>query len=458
MTAEERAKKWRSLIAATRRKVNFGWWLEMLGPLSIGYGVLAASGLLYLRSQPWFAEKFNLAAMIAGGVLLLLPIVAWLLARLRFISAKEAAVRLESEMGLHNALTAAKSGVSEWPEPPANPQIRDGFAWNWGRLAIPPLLAVALVAAAFLIPVQPIQAKAEARNEPIAWEEMEEWLEELQEEKVAEEEKVEEVMKQIGALRDQPEEEWFSHSSLEATDTLRENLQRSINDMEKNLSTADRSLGALEKYSEMMSEGARDQLLQEFNDALKGLEFGNLPADQKMMEALKGIDPAQLQQMNAQQMEQLRQAMQQNAQRLREMMAQGEGQGEGEGKGQGGGWGNNFEDEEELMKLLFGEGWREGMKPGQGGINRGRGDAPMFHNDNESNLNTNNPEGVQNLDVSRAAPGEVIAEGTAEHDIDKTPTGPSAAGAVNSAGKGGESVWESNLLPSERAVLERYFK
>ena len=110
------------------------------------------------------------------------------------------------------------------------------------------------------------------------------------------------------------------------------------------------------------------------------------------------------------------------------------------------------------MKLLFGEGWREGMKPGQGGITRGKGDAPMFHNDEESNLSTNKPEEVQNLDVSRAAPGEVIAEGTAEHDIDESPVGPTQGGPVNSVGQGGETVWDSNLLPSERAVLERYFK
>lgn len=451
MTQQQRAREWRSAIVKTRRKVNVGWWLEILGPISIGFGVLAASWLLYFRSQIWFEEKMEIAAYVAIGVFICLPILAWLVARKRFISSKEAAVRLESEMKLHNALSAAEAEIAPWPEPPMKPRLTDGFVWNWSRLAIPPALAIALVAAAFLIPVEPVEAKAKSPNEPIAWEEMEEWLEELKEEEVAEEEKVEEILEQIGALRDRPEDEWFSHSSLEATDSLRDSLQRSINDMEKNLTTAERSLGALEKYSESMSEAARDQLMREFENALKGMEFGDLPANAEMTEALKQIDPAQMQQMTAEQMDQLRKAMQQNAQALREMM------GEGEGEGQAG-WGNNMEDEDELMKLLFGEGWREGMKPGQGGISRGRGDAPMFHKDEESNLSTNKPEGVQNLDVSRAAPGEVIAEGTAEHDIDETPVGPVQAGGVNSVGQGGENVWDSNLLPSERAVLERYFK
>ena len=63
------------------------------------------------------------------------------------------------------------------------------------------------------------------------------------------------------------------------------------------------------------------------------------------------------------------------------------------------------------MKLLKGQG------PGRGDITRGPGPAPMFFGD-ESDLKTNNIEGVQNQDFSKAAPGQILGIGETEHEID----------------------------------------
>lgn len=103
------------------------------------------------------------------------------------------------------------------------------------------------------------------------------------------------------------------------------------------------------------------------------------------------------------------------------------------------------------MKLL------KGMTPGRGAITRGPGPAPMFFGD-ESDLKTSNIEGVQNQDFSKAAPGEVLAIGEAEHEIDETKSGPREAGSVKSVGQGGDTVWRESLMPEEKAVLKRYFK
>ena len=94
---------------------------------------------------------------------------------------------------------------------------------------------------------------------------------------------------------------------------------------------------------------------------------------------------------------------------------------------------------------------------GRGGVQRGPGAAPMFFGD-ESNLGTNNIEGVQNQDFSKAAPGEVLGIGETEHEIDETVTGPREAGSVKSTGQGGDTVWRESLMPQEKAVLKRYFK
>ena len=45
-----------------------------------------------------------------------------------------------------------------------------------------------------------------------------------------------------------------------------------------------------------------------------------------------------------------------------------------------------------------------------------------------------------------------------KHEVDKTVTGPTAAGAVQNQGQGGEQVWRESLTPEEKAVLKRVFK
>ena len=99
-----------------------------------------------------------------------------------------------------------------------------------------------------------------------------------------------------------------------------------------------------------------------------------------------------------------------------------------------------------------------GQQYGQGAVQRGRGDAPLFFGDKE-NLGTGNLEEVKNQDLSRAALGELVGVGETEREIDKTPTGPVAGGGVSSTGVGGEAVWRDEaLLPEEKSLLKRYFK
>jgi hypothetical protein len=54
--------------------------------------------------------------------------------------------------------------------------------------------------------------------------------------------------------------------------------------------------------------------------------------------------------------------------------------------------------------------------------------------------------------------GDLLAIGETEHDDKESNAKASQGGAVASQGKGGEAVWRESLLPSEKAVLKRYFK
>lgn len=447
------ARFWKRRIARIRRRANFGWWFEILGPALLLFGVITGCAVLYLRSTAWF-EPGDAAvrrfAWIAGGAGLAVLLVSWAIARGRFLTTSQAMVRLEARLRLHNALTAASQGLAPWPPVPEQLKNADGWGWNWPRLILPPVFTAFLVVVPFLLPVRPAEGVQARPHEPMAWQEMEKWLDELKDEKVADPEKLDEIAKQIDQLRQNPPEEWFNHSNLEASDSLRESLERSLSELERNTAEAGLTLSALAKFGSQMSPDAADRLSKEFSEALQGLETGSMPLNKEMLSELQKLTPDGLKKLDPQAAKALAQKLSQNREALQRMMAECKNPGTGK---------EGPLSEEEIMRMLGelpGEGEGEGF--GKGGIGRGRGDAPMYHEDEESNLGTKNIEKVGNDDLTRAAPGDVLGVIETKQEIDKTPTGPQGGGSVNSAGKGGGRVWESDLLPSEKAVLNRFYK
>jgi len=293
-----------------------------------------------------------------------------------------------------------------------------------GRGSSCPVFTALLVAFPFLVPVRPAQGVHVKPNEPMAWQEMEKWLEDLKEEKVADPEKLEEVAKQIDELRENPPEEWFSHSNLEATDSLRESLERSLSELERNTAEAGLTLSALSKFGSEMSPETVDRLSEEFAEALRGLETGSMPMDQELLKELRKLTPEGLRKLDPAAAKAMCEKLGQNGEALKRMLAQCKGMKPGEGEG--------VLSEEEILAML---GELPGQGPGKGGIDRGRGDAPMYHEDEESNLGTKNLERTTNDDLTRAAPGDVLGVVEAEHQIDKTATSTGSGGAIGSAGR-----------------------
>jgi len=445
------SRAWKRIIARTRRRVNLGWWLEWLGPVSMLFAVIGACVVLYLRSAGWdeaSPDQIRWTGSVVGGVVLLVLGVTWLLARRRFVTTEQAMVRLESQMRLDNALTAAARGLADWPPVPEEMRGADGWAWNWPRLIGPPVVSAGLVALPFFLPIRPAEGVTVRPNEPMAWQEMEKWLEDLREEKIADPEKLEEVAKQIEALRDNPSEQWFSHSNLEATDSLRESLERSLSELERNTAEAGAALSAMAKFGNELSPESAERLAGEFAEAVQGLEAGAMPMDRKTLEALSKLTSEDLKKMDPQAAQELAQKLSQNREALERMLSQCKNPGEGEGEG--------VLSEKEILRML---GEAPGGEPyPSGGTSRGRGDAPMFHEDQESNLATKNLQRAVNPDLSRAAPGDIVGMSQTEHQIDKSPTSVRPGGTVDSAGKGGGRVWEADLLPDEKAVLNRFYK
>jgi hypothetical protein len=414
----------------------------------------AACAVLSARSTGGRELPWTWWAGGTGGAVTVLALLAWIRARRRFVTSDQAMVRLEAELRLHNALTAAREGLRPWPAPPpASRPVRDGWAWNWPRLVVPPVGTAVLLAGAFLVPIRPVQGVAVVPQEPMAWREMEGWLDELREQSLADPEAVEELERKIEALRDRPAEEWFGHGSLEATDSLREALERSLSELERHSADAGLTLSAAARLGEGHGKETEERLGRELAEALRGLEAGRLPTDPALREQLRALDPSSLRQLDAAKCQGLGEKLGKNAEALRKMLAES---GRGEGLGEEG---EGALSEKEILRLLGelpGEG--EGEGPGRGGVQRGRGDAPMFHEDQESQLGTSNLERITNEDLERAAPGDVLGEIEVKQDPVTEGAAVRSGGSVGSAGRGGDRVWDAELLPAEQDVLRKFYQ
>jgi hypothetical protein len=439
-------RQWNRRASALARQLNLGWWLERFNQLVLVGLLLFAVALLAGRT--WRADWMTTEAVAIGlgGLLAVLAAVAWLLGRKRFVNGGKGLVRLDEKLRLHNRLVSAAAKVGPWPELPPDPLGAAGFRWNGSRAWLPGLAALLLVGLAWWVPIPERSAATAQVVEPSAWEQMEDWLATLEAEDLIEEEKIEELASRIEELRDQPEEEWFSHSSLEATDSLQQALGLEIRDLAEEMKTLERNLSALQKFSSQMSESAKEEARKEIEEALKALDGAGLPLNEALRKQLSEVDPSQLgketlSNLSQEQLESLQQQLQKGSGALGSMeglpqMGEGMGMGMGEGMGEDG----------------------EGEMPGAGGITRGRGDAPIFFDDKADDLGTDNLERVTNDDFSKAAIGEVLGLGETEREVDESKAGAAAGGAVGSAGKGGEAVSRETLLPDEQAVLKRYFK
>lgn len=435
--------EWRKLAGRLVRFINFAWWFDRWNALLLAASLIGAAAILIFRNQQVELSP-SASLIIVTAVVLLLAVTAWLLARKHFVRLEDAYVRLEKVLHLNNALSTACAGVGPWPSlPPAD--RTGGYTWRWSRLLGPTLLAASILAASFLVPTAPLAADDRSGpQEPPAWEDIESWLKELEEKDAAEKTDLERTAERVAELRNQPEEEWYRHSSMEATDTLKQQLAESIRRLEKNAATANRSLGALKNHASRLTDTDRRRLASEYSDALRGMQSGELRPNAALLESLKNTDLNKLSSLSPDQIRQLRDALDKTSGACSQCLG---------AMASPAAWSNDsdllWEESSGAPGLRFPEG---------GSIQRGPGEAPISLSDQRSDLGSNNLEEVASKDYSRATFGDTLAVGEGEHEIDKSSSGSRSAGAVRSTGEGGERVWRDALLPSEREILGRYFK
>ena len=447
------AQAWNRAARRLAARVNFGWWLQTVTLPLLVVGLAGTFVLLFLRRG--FPEIAATALALATAAALgLVALVGWWLARRRFEKPDTALVRLEAHLGLHNALTAARDGVARWPDLPS--PVESGLRWHWRRVLVAPLLALAFLAAGLFFPLSALpDPQSRKIEEPLAWQRLESDLDQLEEDEVADETYLEEMREKLEEMRATDEEEWFSHSSLEATDSLEQQHRSEIGRLERELSRADRALGSLQRNGGTMNPEQRDQLLQQFDQALQGLENGALKPNGELLEQLRQLDPQNLGQLSQEQLKQLRENLQKAGHSLQDLLGKNPGGGAGEewldelldGQGEGQGQGGEG-----------GQGDQPGDGPGKGGVQRGPGHAPGVLGKEGDPLALGDLEGLSAEDLSRALPGDLLQLQDGQHQTDQSPSQTQSGGAIGSAGQGGDRVWKESLDPDEQRALKRYFE
>jgi hypothetical protein len=415
-------------VGAARRlalRRHVAAWAEVFLPAALAIATLVAVTMLAMRLMGHTESSLAPLWIALWGALGLSALACLFIPMRRPFSLADALARLDEVGHLHNRLTSAHAGIGPWPAP--EPRIRDTVRWNWGRLGTPVLTAGLVLAAAVLIEIPKLNISARPNEEPIAWTQLASWLQTLQQAKIIDQPALDKLKEQVEDLRNQPEKDWYSQSSLEAGDALRAQTSQSLQQLETNL----------EKASDLMSESQQSTSASELQtlsaslkEAVQGLASGNLAANKDLTAKLGSFDPSSLKSLSPQQLQELQQRLQNGAKVCSQCV------------------GPN------AMATTTGT---TGQYPS--GHPGGGGPADLNLDQTAENLHTKNLQGATNSDPSRALPAEVIAVAKGKHHVDTTtPAGPVAGGGISSAGQGGDAVWRESLTPDERQVLQNYFK
>ena len=420
MRLVERRRFWIKKARRLAFRRNLAHWLDRLLPLVSVVCFIGAVILLICR----ISRRSHLGLWAGLGLALLVGIAtSWYYRKNRRFNINDSLARLDEVGRLHNRLTAAHAGVGDWPAPC---EIREPVRWNWRRLAGPVALSVAVLLAAEWGKLPNSRARENAVEPPLAWAQVSSWVQILEQSQLLEPDALQNLRDAVDQVRQKSPESWYSQSTLEAADTLRDKTEQSLKSMLRDL---EKSAAALSSAGSPGSSADELKTLDNsMQEALRGLQSGDLQLRKETMAGLKKIDLTKAKQLDPSQMAKIRQNLKAGARVCEKCVGPSVAAG----------------------KEKIGE---------SGGLGGGEKTAPLTVKPAPTNLQTEETDTISNDDLSHAAIGDVVGTDKGKHQVKKNaPQQAMAGGAINSTGEGGEAVWRDSLAPEDRDVLKRFFK
>ncbi len=309
MAGEQNKEFWLKKARKLSLRINLAWWLQSLIPALFLISLIATCFILLARRN---GEITGFTWLGIGVAFVLTVIFSWWKASRHFTNLEHSLVRLEGEMKLCNALSTAQQGLREWPEP--KPELKDGLQWNWKTLTLPLLASMAFFSMAFLLPVGKASLIDDEVMAPRAWQELQADIEQLKEDEVVQEDYLEELQERLDHLNAQDKDEWFSHSSLEATDSLKDSHRNEVARLQRDLV---KTMHSLEQMATAKEEQAdREAMMGQLQTALSALEDGAMKPNAELLEKLKKIGEEGIKQLPPEQLKELQKKLKENAQKL----------------------------------------------------------------------------------------------------------------------------------------------
>ncbi|MDZ4742981.1 MAG: hypothetical protein SGI98_06135 [Verrucomicrobiota bacterium] len=440
----ESEKYWRGKAKQFAAEHNFAWWLQTF--LVGNFFICCALSILLVVKRRYAMDLPHLWWGL-GLALLVMGVWGYWRTRQKYIHEQSALIHLDEANHLYNRLSSALAGVGKWPAPLS--KVKKSFRWNVRLISTTLVVSLALPFLAAWIPVgQAFSPVPAPTTPPASWAQVDEWLDELKEAQVVQPEALQQFESQLEQLKKQDPRDWYSHNSLEAGDNLRNRMDQSMSSLERNLQSAQDALGTLSDNKDHLNQTQMEELSSALNQSLDGLKMGNMPLNKELADKLSKMDPSSAKQISPEKMKQLQQALKSAQSKTKSILGNkgqsAELQYDAEAsKGQGNGRGKDG----------------NGDQPGQGGVNRGRGDAPLTLGEEKSQVDINQSENLTNDDMRNAALGDSLGVSTGEHKIDKNQALQNqSAGAIGSTGDGGEAVWRYQYRPEEEETLRKFYQ
>jgi len=469
-----RAELW---IARCWRRLRFGQFLKTAADWLVIY--LFALGTAVLLVKLAVPGLWPHTLWLSAGVVPVAAAAWWWSGRERF-SRTESIALLDSRLGAGGLLmTLTEAPDEEWQA--RLPQMDSLWQRSLPRLvpvrfARQVVLPVAFLIGACLIPLRPTEAQAAPRGfaGQQAAAELQELLEELDEAAVLEEEEKEKLKDEIQKLINENQDVPLTHEKWETVDALQERMRMRLDVSSATLSSTMSALSALRELTD-------GELLEMSADALEKLDKDLLEQLQKLANqgALQNAPAAlreQLQRLMKNGQLQLPKDPGDKSELLSELddFLQGESKklSDLRSKCKGGKCqscqpceaGCACSDPTDAACLCAnckrgqcsGGKCQSGSSPGNGSINRGRGDAELTWGDDSSLENTKFKETILPRGGQDQPVDQVIGVTVSTPDDELAPVGPRSAarGATTATG---DETWSSTVRPRHRSVVRKYF-
>lgn len=427
--SRKNTSNWDAAVKRLQTRVNLIALLDKASMPVFCVGAVAAFLVYFMRRQevdPLYS------GLIVGGLIAACLIWGWFQIRAGLFREKDSRAFLDEQLGLYGALSASVERNVELPQFPA----KLGGAYKWDSYKSFYWIAggVALLLLGVLLPLSTdAETKPVIDSVPPALAQVEDWINQLEQQDDIEQETVEPLREQLDEFMKKSREEMYSHSGLEAADALKSHTENSMLDFARDLDALSNALG--EMQSELNKGNEADT--KDLSDALNALENAALQPGGQLAQSLTSIDPSSIKQLTPEQMKQLMDQLKNASDCVNQMCENGS---------------SVMDPDESPYKLVEGEG------PGRGGVDRGRGDAPLVFNENGTESIKGTSEKLDSDNMSNASLGEQVGIQRGAHDVD-----PEQAHRVESSGSasqpalGGDAVWTDNVSPREREALRKVF-